>query len=57
MTEIIKENKDYIVRFNYVVNATENFIYSTTKGLRFDNLHPEFQRIMKEEFLSKNKES
>ena len=57
MTEIIKGNKDYIVRFNSVLNVTEDFIYCSTKGLKFDNLHREFQRIMKEEFLTKNKES
>ena len=57
MTEIVKGNKNYVVRFDYVINATENFIYYSTRGLRFENLHPEFQRIMKEEFLSKKKES
>jgi len=56
MTEIIKGNKDYVVKFDYVVNMMESFVYYSTRGLNFENLHPEFQRIMKEEFISKKKE-
>lgn len=56
MTEIIKGNKDYIVRFDSMLNKTEDFIYYSTSGLKFESLDPDFQQIMKEEFLSEKKE-
>ena len=34
------------------LSKKEVYIYTCTRGIPFENLHPEFQRIMREEFLS-----
>ena len=34
------------------LSKKEVYIYESTRGIPFEDLHPEFQRIMREEFLS-----
>ena len=34
----------------FYTKDSERFVYTDTRGIQFTRLHPEFQRIMKEEF-------
>ena len=51
--------KDSLEKLNYLSysfsslfgNGKENYIYSTTQGLIFKELHPKFKEIMKREFV------
>jgi len=41
----------HIVPLVNFLSKKEVYIYTSTRGIHFEDLHPEFQRIMREEFL------
>jgi hypothetical protein len=47
-----KSSVKYSIPFSeFFTKDSERFVYTDTRGIRFNKLHPEFQQIMREEFL------